>query len=70
MGALTGVYRYTLSNRTWTEIKKNDSSRYARSQAVALYLEDKIFVAGGAFWNFLAKDEILSYDISDNQVSN
>jgi hypothetical protein len=66
---LTGVYRYTLSNRTWTEMKKNDGSIYARSQAVALYLEDKILVAGGAVWNVFVEDEILAYDISDNQVS-
>ncbi len=60
---LSSIYSYNYTKNTWTCIKKHTRQDFSRSQAAALYMNDKLLVAGGAFRSFLSHDEIHFYDV-------
>jgi N-acetylneuraminic acid mutarotase len=59
---LSTIYQYKLSTNTWTTIKPQQQDYIRGSLGVALYLEDKLLVAGGAYWQFFVTNELYIYD--------
>lgn len=60
---LSSIYSYNYTKNTWTCIKQHTKEDFSRSQAAALYMNDKLLVAGGAFRSFLSNDHIHFYDL-------
>ncbi len=65
--ALSSIYSYNVSTKVWTYIREHSNDVFSKSQTATLYIDNKLLVAGGAFWSFRANDEIYIYD-SDKRI--